>query len=109
VLSFYGFTDDTTQVSRTNQFVVQADGVRLEPIRLTSKTRALDDVLLEIKRAVFPRSGFEKIATARTVRLTIGPAHFMSVHPRRKDMRLILDRVSPKGPRTASSESPDSQ
>jgi hypothetical protein len=109
VLSFYGFTDDTTQVSRTNQFVVEADGARIEPIRLTSKTRSLDDVLLEIKRAVFTRSGFETIATARTVRVRVGPAHFVAVHPRRKDMRLILDRVSTKNPPTASSESTDGQ
>jgi len=105
-LSFYGFTDDTTQVSRVNQFIVQADGTRLEPIRLESKTRPLDNALLEIKRAVFTRSGFEEIATAQSVTISIGPAQFTAIHPRRKDMRLILDRVpANNAPRTASTDS----
>jgi hypothetical protein len=82
---------------------VQADGTRLEPIRLESKTRPLDKGLLEIKRAVFTRSGFEQIATAQTVNISIGAAQFMAIHPRRKDLRLILDRVPKgKGPQTAS-------
>jgi hypothetical protein len=102
-LSFYGFTDDTTQVSRVNRFVVEADGARLEPVRLESKTRPLSEGLLEIKRAVFTRSGFEKIATAQNVTISIGAAQFMAIHPRRKDLRLILDRVSsPNAPPTAS-------
>ena len=102
VVSFYGFTKDTTQVSRTNQFLVKADGQPLEPIQLTSKTRRLDDTLLEIKRAVFSRSSFETIATAREVSISIGSAQFLAVHPRRKDLRLILDRVpDQQGPQTA--------
>jgi hypothetical protein len=107
-LSFYGFTKDTTQVSRVNQFVVQADGARLEPVRLESKTRTVNGSLLEIKRAVFTRSGFEQIATAQDVTISIGSTQFVAVHPRRKDMRLILDRVpSKQGPQTASTDSSD--
>lgn len=102
VVSFYGFTTDTTQVSRSNEFVVAADGKNLEPIRLTSKTRSLDDMLLEIKRAVFTRSGFESIATAKTVTISIGSAQFQSIRPHRRDLRLILDRVpAQQGPATA--------
>ena len=109
-LSFYGFTDDTTQVSRTNQFLVQADGAQLQPVRLESKTRTVSGSLLEIKRAVFSRSGFKQIATAQDVTISIGSAQFMAVHPRRKDMRTILDRVPDKqGPRTASNDSSDSR
>jgi hypothetical protein len=109
-LMFYGFTEDTTQVSRTNQFLVKADGKQLEPIRLESKTRKVSNSLLEIKRAVFTRSGFEQIANAQNVEISIGSALFMAVHPRRKDMRLILDRVpEQKGPQTASNDSSDSK
>lgn len=107
-LMFYGFTEDTTQVSRTNQFLVTADGKQLDPIRLESKTRSVNNSLMEIKRAVFSRSGFKQIATAQTVAISIGSAEFMAVHPRRKDMRLILDRVpSPDAPQTASNDSSD--
>lgn len=105
-LAVYGFTDDTTQVSRSTQFLVQADGKRLEPLRLASKTRSLNDNLLEIKRAAFTRSGFEKIATARHVTISIGSAKFVAVRPRREDLRLILKRVPPPArPRTASTDS----
>jgi len=108
-LMFYGFTDDTTQVSRTNQFRVTADGKQLTPVRIESKTRNVNNSLLEVKRAVFPRSGFEQIATARTVELSIGSAQFIAVRPRRQDMRLILDRVPvQKGPQTASNDSSNS-
>ena len=109
-LSFYGFSDDTTAVSRTNTFLVQADGQQLKPIRLESKTRQVGSSLLEIKRAVFARPSFEKIATAQKVTFSIGPAQFVAVHPRRKDMRLILDRVpSQQGPQTASNDSSNSR
>lgn len=109
-LMFYGFTKDTTQVSRTNQFLVKADGKQLEPIRLESKTRSVSNSLLEVKRAVFTRSGFEQIATAQNVEISIGKSQFMAVRPRRQDMRLILDRVpAQKGPQTASNDSSDSK
>lgn len=109
-LMFYGFTKDTTQVSRTNQFLVTADGKQLEPIRLESKTRSVNNSLMEIKRAVFSRSGFDQIATAQNVTITIGSAEFMAVRPRREDMRLILDRVpDQEGPQTASNDSSDSE
>lgn len=109
-LTFYGFTKDTTQVSRTNQFLVKADGKQLQPIRLESKTRKISNSLMEIKRAVFTRSGFEQIATAQNVRISIGSAQFTAVRPRRKDMRLILDRVpAKKRPQTASNDSSDSR
>lgn len=103
VFVFYGFTEDTTQVSRTNQMLVQADGRQLEPVRLASKTRAVNEKLIEIKQAVFTRADFEALATARTVTLSLGPAQFTAIHPRRKDLRLILDRVPGReAPQTAS-------
>jgi hypothetical protein len=107
-LTVYGFTDDTTQVSRTNQLLVRADGQQIEPLRLESKTRSINDALMEIKRAVFTRSGFEQIAMAQDVTISIGSAEFMAVRPRREDLRLILDRVPPpQGPQTASNDSSD--
>lgn len=105
-LTVYGFTTDTTQVSRTNTLLVQADGQQFEPTRLESKSRTINQYLLEIKRAVFPRSAFETIASAQDVSLSIGSAQFVAIHPRRKDMRLILDRVpATSSPQTASNDS----
>jgi len=107
ILTVYGFTDDTTQVSRTTQFFVQADGRQISPIQLESKTRPLDGTLMEIKRAVFTRSDFEAIATAQDdVTISIGSAEFIAVRPRLKDLRLLLDRVpSSENPQTASNDS----
>lgn len=105
-LMVYGFTTDTTQVSAANTFRVQADGQQFEPTRLESKSRTVSSKLLEIKRAVFPRSAFETIATAQDVTISIGSAQFVAIHPRRNDMRLILDRVpAESSPQTASNES----
>lgn len=110
ILSFYGFTDEETAVSRTNKFLVQADGQQFEPMRLESKTRNLDDRLIEVKRAVFSRSVFEAIALAQDVTISIGPAEFTAIRPRREDMRLILDRVPDENtPQTASNDSSDSR
>lgn len=110
ILSFYGFTDEKTEVSSVNQFVVQADGQQFEPTRLESKTRNVNDNLLEVKRAVFNRSAFEMIALAKNVSISIGPAEFTAIRPRRKDMRLILDRVPAENtPQTASNDSSDSR
>lgn len=111
VLSFYGFTDEKTQVSGTNTFRIQADGQQLEPIRLESKTRSLDGSLIEIKRATLPRSAFELIATASDVSISVGGAQFSAIKPRRQDMRLILDKVGGSaGPRqTASTDSADNR
>jgi hypothetical protein len=110
-ITVYGFTEDTTGVTRSTDLLVNADGKQLEPLRLESKTRTIDGSLLEIKTATFSRSVFEQIATAQNATFSIGPAQFVAIHPRRKDMRLILDRVpSEQGPQTASSsDSSDSR
>lgn len=104
VISFYGFAPEKTQVSRTNQFRVQADGQPFEPVRLESKTRSIDNSLLEIKRATFPRSAFEKIAHANNVTITIGGAQFLAIEPRRHDLRQILKEAPTNNntPQTAS-------
>lgn len=111
VLSFYGFTEEKTQVSSTNKLYVQADGQRLEPVRLESKTRNLDGSLIEIKRATLPRSAFELIATASDVTISVGSAQFSAIKPRREDLRLILDKVggSAGPPQTASSDSAENR
>jgi len=111
LLTIYGFTDDTTSVTRSTDLLVTADGKQLQPLRLESKTRTVDGSLLEVKTAAFTRSTFEQIATAQKVTFSIGSAQFVAIHPRRKDMRLILDRVpSERGPQTASSsDSSDSR
>lgn len=107
VLSFYGFTDEKTQVSRTNKFRIQADGRQLEPVRLESKTRNIDGSLIEIKRATLPRSAFELIANAQNVEISVGSAQFSAIKPRREDLRLILEEVGGNAgpPPTASTDS----
>lgn len=110
ILSFYGFTNEKTQVSSTNQFLVQADGQQFEPTRLESKTRQVNNSLIEVKRATFSRSTYEKIAEAQMVNISIGSAQFSAIKPRRNDMRLILNRVpNSNSPRTASNDSSNSQ
>jgi hypothetical protein len=110
VLAFYGFAKEKTQVSATNQFRVTADGQQFEPNRLESKTRTVNNSLLEIKRAFFPRSAFQMIAEAQKVTISIGSAQFMAIRPRRADLRMILDRVpEQQGPQTASNDSSDSR
>jgi len=105
-LSVYGFTETPTPMSEANDLRVTADGRAFTPTQLTSKTRRVDGTVLEIKRAVFPRSAFEAIATAEAVRLTIGGAQFSAIHARRSDLRRILEQVPENPtPRTASTDS----
>lgn len=104
-LSFYGFAQDTTKMTAANDVRLTADGQRITPTRVVSKTRKLENSTLEIKEASLTRSAFEQIATAQEVTATIGPFQFDFTHPLRKDLRLILDRVPKgKGPQTASSD-----
>lgn len=110
VLSFYGFADNATEVSETNQFRVLADGQQFEPLRLESRTREVNNSLIEVKRAAFTRSAFEGIAEAKDVTISIGSTEFLAIRPRREDMRLILDRVpAEEVPSTASNDSSESQ
>ncbi|PQJ35084.1 hypothetical protein BSZ35_11180 [Salinibacter sp. 10B] len=110
ILSFYGFAKEKTQVSQTNQFRVTADGQQFEPRRLESKTRTVNNSLLEVKRAFFSRSAFQMIAEAQKVTISVGSAQFMAIRPRRSDMRQILDRVPEQdGPQTASNDSSGSR
>ncbi len=105
VLSFYGFAEDTTDMSEARTVVVEADGQSLSPIQVESRTRQVDDLLLEIKRAVFTRPAFEQIATARSVvAITIGSYQFEAIYARREDMRLILDQVPRETPPTAEND-----
>jgi hypothetical protein len=105
-LSFYGFAKDTTAMSRATSVRLQADGIPLTPTLVESKTRQLDTSVLEIKQVEFTSSAFRKIATAQSVTVSIGSARFELNRHFRKDMRLILERVSPgQGPPTASTDS----
>jgi len=105
-LVFYGFAEDTTDMGRATQVRVRADGQTIQPAQVTSDARSMNGTLLEIKRTAFPRSAYQRIATAQNVRVLIGPARFRITRPLRSDMRRILDRVPPGGrPPTASSDS----
>lgn len=104
-LSFYGFVQDTTQMTAATEVRLTVDGQSITPERVVSKTRDLEKSILEIKEATFTRSAFEQIATAQEVTATIGSFQFDFTRPLRKDLRLILDRVPEgQGPETASSD-----
>ena len=109
-LSFFGFAQDTTEMSAATDVQMVADGKTISPSNVVSKTRKLDNSILEIKHAAFTRSAFQDLATANKVRATIGPAQFKLTHPLRKDLRLILERVPKgKGPQTASTDESESR
>jgi hypothetical protein len=102
-LSFFGFAKQKTGMTAASTVRLQADGQTFSPLRVTSRTRNLEDSILEIKEAVFTRADFQTIATAESVTATIGPLSFGMTRPLRRDLRLILDRVpKDKGPQTAS-------
>jgi hypothetical protein len=102
-LSFFGFAEARTEMTAASTVRVQADGQTLSPLKVSSRTRELEDSILEIKEATFPRADFERIATAQTVSVTMGAVSFRMTRPLRKDLRLILDRVPEgEGPQTAS-------
>lgn len=104
-ISFYGFAQDTTQMTAANEVRLTVDGQTITPERVVSKTRTLEKSILEVKEATFTRSAFKQIATAQEVAATIGSFQFEFTRPLRKDLRLILDRVPEgKGPQTASSD-----
>ncbi len=104
-VSFYGFAQEKTQMTASNDLRLTVDGQSITPTRLVSKTRTLETSILEIKEATFTRSAFEQIARAQDVIATIGSYQFEFTRPLRKDLRLILDRVpKEEGPQTASSD-----
>lgn len=107
-LSLFGFTDERTEMTATTEVTkvtLTVDGQTITPAQVTSRTRELENSIVEIKNMTFPRSTFEQIATAETVTATVGSIRFEFTRPLRKDLRLILDRVPKgKGPQTASSD-----
>ena len=102
-LTFFGFAKEKTAMTVASSVRLQADGQTISPLDVESRTRTLDNSILEIKEATFTRADFATISTAKSVSATIGPMTFEMTRPLRKDLRLILDRV-PKGegPQTAS-------
>lgn len=107
-LSFYGFADAPTSMNEATSVRLQVDGQPVTATRVTSKTRSLDDSIVEIKHAIFTRSAYEQIATADDVIVSIGSARFELTRPLREDLRLLLDRVPAESNRqTAASDEPN--
>lgn len=96
-LSFYGFTDDTTSMNAASEVRFQVDGQPVSPMEVASRTRSLNDQLVEIKRIDFSRSTFKQVATAEEVMASIGSFEFELTNPSRKDLRLIFERVPDDG------------
>jgi len=104
-LSLFGFADDTTEMTASSDVTLTVDGQSVTPTGVESRTRELENSILETKDLTFTRSAFKQIATAESVEASIGSIQFELTHPLRKDLRLILDRVPKgKGPQTASSD-----
>lgn len=102
-LSFFGFAKEETAMTAASTVRLNADGQTITPLQVESRTRTLDDSILEIKETTFTRADFQTLASAQSVTATIGPFSFEMTRPLRKDLRLILDRVPKgKGPQTAS-------
>lgn len=118
-LTLFGFAKAETPMTTASDVRIQVDGPKIRrmhgesktisPRRIESRTRQLEDSILEIKEAIFTRDDFETIATAENVSAVVGSFSFELTYPLRKDLRLILDRV-PEGerPQTASSDDSDS-
>jgi hypothetical protein len=104
-LSFYGFASEPTSVSSAQEVIIVADGSPVQPLRVESKSRSIDGDIIEIKKAYFSRPIFQRLASAETMKVTIGAAVF-EVSPRaREDMQTILDKIPAQdGRRTASTD-----
>lgn len=107
-LVLFGYTSDTTAMSRTPDVHLRADDVQLKPTRIGSETRELNSTLLEVKRLSLKRSHFEQVARADTVTVFIGPVQFKMERVLRTDLRLILDRVSTAPAKQAAENDSDS-
>ena len=103
-LTVFGYTADTTAMSRANTVRLRADTISIEPRRIESKVRRLNDSLVEITQITLSRPAFATVARADRVVLSIGPAEFSMSRVLRTDLRLILNRVSRPAPRQASQD-----
>ena len=102
-LTVFGYTADTTALSQATTVRLQADAAPIEPQRVESKVRRLNEASrVEIVQIALSRSAFASVARADRVILSIGPAQFSIRRVLRTDLRLILDRVSAGSPRRAS-------
>ena len=104
-LTFYGFTNEPTSMSSAQQVLIEMDGQPVQPLRVESKSRTIDGDLIEMKTVFFSRPIFQRLASAESVKVTIGAAVFTMPERSRKDMQLILDKIPAEdGRRTASSD-----
>jgi len=90
-LVFYGFTPEPTGLTGVERILVWVNDQRLRIQDLTSRTQRLDGEVLEIKSATLSRSVFQRMATAETVQVTIGPVEFDMSYANRADMREVIE------------------
>ncbi len=89
-LVFYGFTSEPTGLTGADRVLVWINDQRLQIEDLTSRTQRLDGEVLEIKSATLSRSVFQRMATAETVQVTVGPVEFDMSYANRADMREVV-------------------
>lgn len=103
-LVLFGYASDTTDVSQATQVRLRTDSTQLAPNRIVSRSRAMQETLLEVNRLVLTRDQFEQVARTDSLTIAIGTARFDVSHVLRTDMRLILDRVSSAPPPQRASD-----
>ncbi len=109
-VSIYGLIGEASEMSSTGRVQVQADGEPVQVQAVRSSRRSVNGTIFEIKHVRFHRSDFKRVAVAGEVLATIGPYQFEFSRELREDLRLILERMpAQQGPRTASSDSSESQ
>lgn len=90
-LAFYGFTPEPTGLTGADRVLVWINNQRLQVQDLTSRTQRLDGELLEVKSATLSESIFQRMATAETVQVTVGPVEFDMSYANRADMREVVE------------------
>lgn len=93
-LTFYGFANSSTDFSSASRVLVWIDGQRIRANDAESRTRRMDDSVMETVTAYFSPSQFERMANAEQLEFTIGSAEFDLSFAQRADMRSIMDMVA---------------
>lgn len=101
MITLYGFADDETGMARVDNVYLQVDGRQFQPLEVTTRTRQLDNEIMEVVETNYTASIFTRIANASDVRVDVGDAAFQLRN--REDMRMIVQTVSSPSSQTASS------
>jgi hypothetical protein len=98
-LSFYAYSARGTTLRDAREMYFVADGERVRPYDterdIYREEHGRYTMLVEKQTGLFKRSAYETLASADSVRVKVGDAIFTVPKESRRDMELILSRVSP--------------